>query len=125
MADHSMAGGELLMSHVIALITNLQRQGARFFINRDGETLTIQAPEGVLTPEIQAEIVSCKEEILTRLRSGRITFADVTLVFPNSKAVDSIYLNQTAWGWCPYCRATSWWITPACRRSCAVCSPPT
>lgn len=48
----------------------LQSVGAR--IRRDGDGLTIDAPTGVITPEIHAAVSHCKVELLTML-TDRVT----------------------------------------------------
>jgi|SRR5579863_5666586 len=53
------------MSATRALITNLRKEGVRLY--REGTRLIVEAPPGVITPEIRAELLRSKQELLTAL----------------------------------------------------------
>lgn len=54
------------MNSVIQLVSDLRSLGV--VLSLDGERLVVNAPRGVMTPEIRTELSSRKEEILTFLR---------------------------------------------------------
>jgi hypothetical protein len=53
------------MSATGALITDLRKKGVRLY--REGTRLMVEAPRGVITPEIHAELLCSKQELLTAL----------------------------------------------------------
>lgn len=52
--------------HVSELLTNLDRQGVQLWSDRD--KLKINAPKGILTPQLQADLIARKTEIIAFLR---------------------------------------------------------
>ena len=52
--------------HVSELLTNLDRQGVQLWSERD--KLKINAPKGTLTPQLQADLIARKTEIIAFLR---------------------------------------------------------
>lgn len=55
--------------HVSELLTNLNRQGVRLWSDRD--KLKINAPKGTLTPQLQADLIARKSEIIAFLREDK------------------------------------------------------
>ena len=53
------------MSATAALITDLRKAGVRLY--REGTRVMVEAPAGVITPEIRAELSRSKQELLTAL----------------------------------------------------------
>src|SRR6266851_2883706 len=53
------------MSAVAVLITDLRKAGVR--LSREGARLIVEAPPGVVTPQIRAELSRSKQELLTTL----------------------------------------------------------
>lgn len=55
--------------HVSELLTNLDRQGVQLWSDRD--KLKINAPKGTLTPQLQADLIARKTEIIAFLREDK------------------------------------------------------
>jgi hypothetical protein len=103
----------------LALLTELHRQGVRFIAN--GGKLQVISPKGVaLSDTMKAEIRRHKEEILSRLRVGRIITQDVGSLFPGAAVVEA----DGDLGTCARCAGRRWWVSRFGVRSCASCFPP-
>jgi len=62
------------------LIETLKRSGARMTVN--GDRLKIDAPQGLLTPELKEELVARKSELIHLLTSSTPGIRDGALVIP-------------------------------------------
>jgi TubC N-terminal docking domain len=66
-----------LTMNVSELVTNLTSQGVELWA--DNDKLKINSPKGVLTPKIQADIATCKTEILAFLRESEESVCNTTV----------------------------------------------
>jgi TubC N-terminal docking domain len=81
--------------NVFDLVTNLNQQGVQLWAEQD--KLKINSPKGILTPQLQADIVLHKTEILAFLREERVENDDT----PTQLSLQSI--GRLIGGFCQQC----------------------
>lgn len=102
-----------LPTTVAALMDTLEVRGVRFAL-LDGH-LTLDAPAGVLTPEVRTAVVAQKSAIERLVRAACEPRAEY-----NSPVVRPSRPARR----CYTCRMNTWWERPTGGWVCAVCHPP-
>ncbi|MBW4554941.1 MAG: non-ribosomal peptide synthase [Trichormus sp. ATA11-4-KO1] len=80
------------------IVTNLMEQGVNFWV--DNDKLNIHSPKGIITPEVQANLMAYKTEILSFIREMNITETQVPTFLPLSQGLNLQTIGCLIGGFC-------------------------